>query len=223
MIKANFFDIDGTLMDFKAAERSAFCRAMRMRGIDRTEERYPRYTIYNRSLWERMERGEISREELIATRYSRFFELEGITESSEGFEDIYRANLSDEHQMMDGAIDILEYCSAKYPLYIVTNGIAATQIKRIDDSGIAKYFKKIYISEEIGYSKPDKRYFDYCMTDAKLTTPEEILIIGDSVTSDILGGINFGLKTCWMNPEGAETELKVDYEIRHLSELKEIL
>jgi len=223
MISAIFFDIDGTLMDFKAAERSAFCKTLQSRGIDHPEERYPRYTVFNRSLWERMERGEITRQELIDTRYALFFELEGITESSEGFEQLYRANLSDEHQMMDGAIDILEYCSAKYPLYIVTNGISATQYKRIDDSGIAKYFKKIYVSEEIGYSKPDKSYFDYCMTDAGLTDPAEILIIGDSLSSDMLGGINSGLKTCWMNPDGAETELKIDYEIRHLSELRNIL
>ena len=223
MIRAIFFDIDGTLMDFKAAERSAFCRAMAMRGIGHAEKRYPRYTVYNKGLWERMERGEITRDELLDTRYARFFEMEGITESSEGFEALYRANLCDEHQLMDGAIDILEYCFAKYPLYIVTNGIAATQRKRINDSKIEKYFKKIYISEEIGYSKPNKDYFSYCMSDAGLTDPSEILIIGDSVSSDMLGGINSGLKTCWMNPEGNKTDLKVDYEIQHLSELKEIL
>ena len=223
MIKAIFFDIDGTLMDFKAAERSAFCRAMQMRGIDRAEEHYPHYTVYNKGLWESMERGDITRDELIDTRYARFFALRGITQSPEGFEQLYRANLSDEHQLMDGAIDILEYCSARYPLYIVTNGIAATQHKRIDDSGIEKYFQKIYISEEIGYSKPDKGYFDYCMNDAGLTNPDEILIIGDSLTSDMQGGLNAGLRTCWMNPYGAETDLKFDYMIRHLSELKEIL
>ncbi len=223
MIKAIFFDIDGTLMDFKAAERSAFCRAMKMRGIDRPEERYPRYTAFNKSLWESMERGEITRDELLGMRYTRFFEMEGLEASAEGLEDIYRANLADEHQLMDGAIDILEYCSARYPLYIVTNGIADTQHKRIDDAGIRKYFKKIYISEEIGYSKPDKGYFDYCMNDAGLTDPAEILIIGDSVSSDMLGGLNAGLKTCWMNPEGNTPKLKIDHEIRHLSELKEIL
>ena len=223
MIKAIFFDIDGTLMDFKAAERSAFCRAMKMRGIDRAEEHYPQYTAYNKGLWESMERGEITREELIETRYARFFALEGITQSPEGFEQLYRANLSDEHQLMEGAIDILEYCSAKYPLYIVTNGIAATQHKRIDDSDIRKYFKKIYISEEIGYAKPDTRFFDYCMNDAGLTDPTEILIIGDSLTSDMQGGLKAGLMTCWMNPYNEDTDQKFDYVIRQLSELKKIL
>lgn len=223
MIKAIFFDIDGTLMDFKAAERSAFCRAMRMRGIDRAEERHPRYSAFNKSLWEALERGEITRDELLDTRYARFFEMEGITVSSDGFEDIYRVNLSDEHQLIEGAVDILEYCSAKYPLYVVTNGIADTQYKRIGDSGIGKYFRGIYISEEVGYAKPDKRFFDHCMNDAGLANPEEILIIGDSLTSDMQGGLNAGLRTCWFRPAGATCEHTFDYEIEHLSELKEIL
>lgn len=224
MIRAVFFDIDGTLMDFHAAERSAFLTAMRLRGIDRAEERYPRYTAFNRALWQELERGTLSREVLLQTRFPRFFAAEGITQSTDGFEALYRAHLSDGHTLLAGAREILEYCAAKYPLYVVTNGIAATQHKRLRDAALTQYFQKVYISEEIGYAKPDKRFFDSCMRDAGLRCPEQILIVGDSLTSDMRGGIDAGLKTCWLRPEAsASRTLPVDYEITHLCELKGIL
>lgn len=223
MISAIFFDIDGTLMDFHAAERSAFLSSMHTWGVDRAEERYARYTVFNRRMWEALERGELSRTELLNTRFARFFAAESIAASADGFETLYRKNLSAEHTLMDGAVEILEYCAKKYPLYIVTNGIAATQHQRIHDAEIGKYFKGIYISEEVGYAKPDERFFTHCMNDAGLGHPEDILIVGDSLTSDMAGGIRMGFKTCWLRPLGSISAHPLDYEITHLRALKGIV
>jgi len=225
MITAIFFDIDGTLLDFKAAEKAAFCRSMGEFGIDHAEEKYPRYTAFNRSLWEALERGELTRDELLAHRYENFFKNEGIRRDPRAFEDSYRKNLTEEHILMDGALEILDYLYGKYPMYVVTNGIAHTQYRRMKDSGIDRYFDGIFISEEVGYSKPDPRFFEKALEGAGNPDPADVIIIGDSLTSDIKGGIHAGLKTCWLHEKDAEKkeDYPTDYDIVHLSELKEIL
>lgn len=225
MITTIFFDIDGTLMDFKAAERAAFCRAMQQHGIGSEQERYPRYSAYNRGLWEKLERGELTKDELLDHRFENFFRMEGISCNPGNFEKSYRENLSQEHVLMNGAEEILAYLSEKYAMYVVTNGIAATQHRRLRDSGIDRYFQGVFISEEIGFAKPDEGFFRHALAHAGSPAPSEVIIIGDSVTSDMLGGFCAGLKTCWMrgvNPQKHPGH-PVDYEITELLQLKGIL
>lgn len=225
MITTIFFDIDGTLMDFKAAEHAAFCRAMEQHHIPEGEARYPRYSAFNRSLWDALERGNITRDELLDHRYPDFFKLEQISADPRAFERSYRKNLSEEHILKDHAIEILEYLFPKYSLHIVTNGIAATQHSRIDGAGIRKFFQNIFISEEIGFSKPDPRFFRHALSAAGNPPSENVLIIGDSLTSDMLGGFRSGLKTCWIHDEDTSKTPAhpLNYEINSLAELRKFL
>jgi len=225
MITTLFLDIDGTILDFKAAEHAAFCRSMEQHGIQTAEELYPRYSAFNRSLWEALERGELTRDELLGQRYGRFFAMEQISCDPKAFEDTYRENLNDMHFLMDGAMEILEYLYEKYPLFVVTNGIAHTQYRRIGDAKIGRFFQKLFISEEIGCSKPDPRFFAHALAHAGNPDPKEVLIIGDSLTSDMLGGYQAGLRTCWLRTEEtvAVPSFPIDYTITHLSQLRDIL
>ena len=225
MITTLFFDIDGTIMDFKAAEHAAFCRSMEEHGISNGEERYPRYTVYNRGLWEALERGELTRDELLEHRYARFFAMEQISCDPKAFEASFRTNLNNVHILIEGAWEILEYLSEKYPMYVVTNGIASTQHKRISDAKIDRFFQKLFISEEIGCAKPDPKFFAYALEQAGNPAPENVLIIGDSLTSDMQGGYNAGLKTCWYHSEATASRpsFPIDYEITDLAELRRIL
>ena len=225
MISTIFFDIDGTLLDFKAAEHAAFCKSMKQHGITDGESRYPRYTVFNRGLWEALERGEITKDQLLDHRYEQFFAMEQLSVDPKAFEASYRANLNEVHVLMEGAVEILDYLHGKYPMYVVTNGIAETQHRRLADSGIDRYFDGIFISEEIGFSKPDPKFFEYTLSRAGNPSPENVIIIGDSLTSDMLGGINAGFRTCWFlgqNPDGV-SKYPVDHDITDLAELRNIL
>jgi 2-haloacid dehalogenase len=145
--------------------------------------------------------------------------------SGEEAEDAYRVWLGEGAYLMEGAVEILDYLKERYPLYVVTNGVGATQRKRLKASGLDKYFRDIFISEEAGSQKPQKEFFEYCFAHIKEAGPEEMMVIGDSLTSDIQGGVNAGIDTCWFNPQGKENRKRISVarEIRRLSELKAFL
>ena len=130
-----------------------------------------------------------------------------------------------QHFFIDEAPELVAYLYEKYDLYIVTNGVTETQHRRIKESGLEKYLKKIFVSEETGYQKPMKEYFEYCFQRIPMLDKEKTIIIGDSLSSDIAGGNNAGIDTCWFNLFGQEkpTDMKIDYEINQLSQLYQIL
>ena len=196
--KALFFDADKTLLDFVAAEKKGLERVFEKNGIALTDEIRSYYLEMNGQLWESYERGEISRDAVLYTRFGRVFEHFGID--------------------ADGIAPL-------YELYIVTNGTTETQYKRLGDSGLSPYFKDIFISGEIGSRKPMKAFFDHCFEKAPHLSPEDVLIIGDSLSSDILGGNNTGIDACWMNAENKinDTAAVPTYEIHKLAELYDIL
>ena len=142
----------------------------------------------NGQLWESYERGEISRDTVLYTRFGRVFEHFGIDADGIAFEHDYRKELDEGHDLMEGAMELVQTLAPLYELYIVTNGTTETQYKRLGDSGLSPYFKDIFISGEIGSRKPMKAFFDHCFEKAPHLSPEDVLIIGDSLSSDILGG-----------------------------------
>ena len=222
---ALFFDADKTLLDFSAAEKRGLEAVFAKHGIPLTEEVRSYYLALNGRLWESYERGEISRDTVLFTRFVRLFEHFGIPKDGIAFEHDYRQELDKGHDLMEGAMELVQTAASQYELYIITTGTTQTQYRRLGAAGLTPYFQNIFISGEIGSRKPMKAFFDYCFAKLPHLTPDHVLIIGDSLSSDILGGNLSGIDTCWMNAEGKinNTFAVPTYEIRHLKELYPIL
>lgn len=225
MFQTVFLDLDDTLLDFGAAERVAVSKAFREVGLEPTESLLCRYSELNQLQWECFERGEISRDTVLVRRFELLFEELGVPIDASHCEDIYRGYLSVGHYFVDGAAALLEYLAPKYDLYIASNGVADTQYSRLASANISHYFKEIFISEVTGYHKPEKEYFDYCFARIPNFDPTRAIIIGDSLTSDIRGGKNAGIKTCWFNPgrKPRRADILPDYEVHSLEELRSLL
>ena len=225
MFRTIFIDLDDTILDFGAAEHAAISKTFRQVGLEPTPELLARYSAINLSQWEAYERGEITRDTVLVRRFELLFRELGSSLDAQSTEDIYRGYLGVGHYFIDGAVEILEYLAPKYDLYIASNGVAATQYSRLKSANISHFFKEIFISETTGSHKPEKAYFDFCFARIPDFDPEKALMIGDSLTSDICGGKNAGIRTCWFNPQHKphRPEIEPDYEVFSLEELKTIL
>jgi 2-haloacid dehalogenase len=219
------FDADNTLFDFTACERAALDLAFKHHGYPIDDEIRKLYEEINVGLWKKYEQGLMDRKSVIYSRFGLLFRELGISDDGIGFEDVYQDLLGQQHVIIPEAPEVIDYLFRKYDLYIVTNGVTATQLRRLKDSGLDQYMQKIFVSEETGYQKPWKEYFDYCFDRIPQFDPEKALIIGDSLSSDIKGGNNAGIKTCWYNPgkEHNTLDLSIDYEISNLKELYKFL
>ena len=225
MIRNVLFDLDDTLFDFHKAEKIALTKTLVHFGIDPTEETLALYSAINAAHWKRLELGEISREEVKVGRYRELFETIGVECDPVKATAYYESMLAIGHYFMPGAPELLEELYGKYRLYIVSNGTAKVQEGRIGSSGIAKYMDGIFISQVLGANKPDKQFFDICFAEIPDFSLSETVIIGDSLSSDIKGGINAGITTVWFNPKGIENDndIKPDYTIKELSEVPGLL
>ncbi len=225
MYKNILLDLDDTLFDFKASEEIALSQSLRAFGIEPTEAVRARYSEINISLWKRLEQKTITRDVLLYHRFELLLEEMGIVADAKAIQKSYEYNLSLGHIFLPGAEQLLKDLSPTHNLYMVTNGTALVQQGRIKSSGIAPYFKGIFISQEVGYDKPDKRYFDACFAAMEDVSPETTVIVGDSLSSDIRGGENAGIATCWFNPKGLlrPADVRIDHEIRTLGELYDIV
>lgn len=225
MIRNVLFDLDDTLFDFHKAEKIALTKTLVHFGIDPTEETLALYSAINAAHWKRLELGEISREEVKVGRYRELFKTIGVECDPVKATAYYESMLAIGHYFMPGAPEMLEELYGKYRLYIVSNGTAKVQEGRIGSSGIAKYMDGIFISQVLGANKPDKQFFDICFAEIPDFSLSETVIIGDSLSSDIKGGINAGIITVWFNPKGIENDndIKPDYTIKELSEVPGLL
>ena len=225
MYRTIFLDLDDTLLDFGAAERVAIAKAFRDLGLEPTPALLKRYSELNQAQWEAFERGEITRDTVLVRRFALLFAELGLFIDPQHAEDVYRGYLGVGHYFVEGAEEVLSYLAPKYDLYLASNGVAATQYSRLESAGIGHYFKDIFISEVTGSHKPDRAYFDYCFSRIPGFDPSQALIVGDSLTSDILGGFNAGIRTCWFNPgcKPLQGPVTPDHEIHALRELKDIL
>lgn len=223
--KTILLDVDGTLLDFAASEREGIKKVLEYYGYEATEERIQEYKRINKEAWAVFERGEVTKEKLVNDRFEVYFGAMGRKVKGEEAEGIYRKHLNSSAILIDGAIELLEYLKGKYDLYIVTNGASQTQYSRLSMSGIDKYVKDIFVSEDAGSQKPMKEYFDYCLKRIPKGNPKEMLIIGDSLFSDIKGGNNAGIDTMWYNPERLpeNPEVHVDYEAADFIDIKKAL
>lgn len=205
------FDADMTLFDFEAAERSAFGIVMDSHGIQYDEAGFLRYKRINAQLWEEFGRGEITKEYLQRERFGRFLATL-MPVPNVGGEALNRAfldALADCSELFCGALELCRRLSAKYELYIVTNGVSYTQKKRFYASPIREYFNDIFVSEDAGAQKPMAAYFDYVFAHIGEDKRTASVIIGDSLTSDIAGGIAAGIDTVWYNPKGHKNDTDI--------------
>lgn len=230
MIRNIIFDLDDTLFDFQKAERIALSKVLTDLGIEPNENVLRRYNVLNQAQWKRLERGELTLDQVKTTRYQLLFEELGLDYSPKDATARYEHYLGIGHYYIEGALRLLETLYGKYRLYLASNGTPAVQRSRLKSAGIGHYFEEIFISQEIGHKKPDRDFFEYCFAHAPKMRPEESVIVGDSLTSDILGGKNAGIKTVWFHPR--ETQVNAaktgrmivpDYTIRSLDELPGVL
>ena len=225
MIKHVLLDIDDTILDFKKAEAIAIRKTFQHIGIPVDDALIKRYSEINQLQWERLERGELTREQVLVERFDILFEELGVNAPSEMAQATYEYLLGIGHYFIDGAEEMLKSLYGKYELYVVSNGTANVQDRRLKSADIVKYFKGIFISERVGFNKPSKEFFDAAFAEMDGFDPTCAILVGDSLTSDILGGKNAGIKTCWYNPKGKppRADIVPDYEIKNLSELPELL
>ncbi len=220
------FDADETLFDFNKAEESALEKTMVGHGIDYDNEHHlGHYREVNRVIWDELEKGLITAKELKVERYRRFFEELGMSIDPQKFSDNYLVALGEMAFLFNGAKEILDELHKKYKLILITNGLAKVQRSRLEKTLLQNYFQSIVISEEIGISKPNPGIFEHAFKSVNHSNKKTALIVGDSLKSDIKGGINFGIDTCWYNPTGVvnNLDIKPKYEITSLSEIINIL
>ncbi len=225
MIEFLLLDLDDTILDFHMQEYFAIRKTLSAAGIAPTDDVCDLYSKINLRHWAMLEKKEITREKLAWHRFFELFEAVGVAADPHGISELYWDNLASGHYFLPGAEDAVKALAKKYKLYMVTNGTARVQAKRIASAELAPYFEKIFVSQEMGADKPDKAYFDRCFAQIPDFDPEKAIIVGDSLSSDIRGGKNAGIKTCWVNPKGktAPAENMPDYEIESIAELEALL
>ena len=225
MFEFLFIDLDDTILDFHKAEHIALGKTLHSFGLTPTQTVCDRYSQINREHWERLERKELTREQVLVGRFAQLFREAGMEVIPEQCARRYEANLSVGHYFLPGAPEALEQLSKKYKLYLASNGTARVQAGRLESANIGHYFQGIFISQEIGANKPDKAYFQRCFAKIPDFDPAKAIIVGDSLSSDILGGRNAGIATCWVNPghKPGRADIRPDYEIESLSQLDALL
>lgn len=214
-------DADNTLLDFTRSEHDAIAETLAHFGLPNDDATIAIYSEVNDAHWKMLERGEIEKKVLMWKRFEAFCARTGLEADPKALAADYLQTLSTKSYMIDGALEVCAALAQKCRMYVITNGDKRVQQGRFNPSPLAKYFEKCYISEEVGFEKPDVRYFEAVMEDIPGFDPATTLVVGDSLTSDIKGGINAGLDTCWYNPKGKAVPagLPLTYVIRDLSEL----
>lgn len=224
MIKNILLDLDDTILDFHAAEAAALKKTLCSLGITPTPARLCRYSAINKEHWERLERGELTRPQVMLGRFRVFFEQEGLS----GWECAaarYESFLSVGHFFCAGAEELLGVLAPRYRLYLASNGVERIQRGRIASAGIAPYFQGMFVSEQVGAHKPSPAFFEAIFRTIADFRKEETVIVGDSLTSDMRGGIDVGIHTVWYNPQGKENvlHLPIDRTYRSHDQLPSLL
>lgn len=227
MIKTLLWDIDGTLLDFGKAEAYGIRKCFEVFGLGEcTDEMLKRYSVINRKYWEKLERGEITKTQVLHDRFVEFFGSEGIRfDRINEFNDEYQERLGDKAFFCDNGLETVTALKGKIRQYAVTNGTIVAQSRKLAQSGLIDIFDGVFISDKIGFEKPSIEFFKAVESEIGAFSHDEVMIIGDSLTSDMRGGNNANILCCWYNSHGAENKdnIRIDYEINDISEVLGIL
>ena len=224
MIEFLFLDLDDTILDFKKAEYIAIGKTIRDFGVEPTDAVRQRYHVINKWHWEQLELGNLTRAEVLENRFQVLFRELGVEVDATLCARTYEKNLSIGHYFLPGAEEAVDRLSKKYRLFLASNGTASVQKGRMTSANLYRFFETVFVSQEIGHNKPSKDYFDACFDRIPGFDREKALMVGDSLSSDIKGGINAGIRTVWVNPNHLDCgAIKPDYEIESLSQLEALL
>ena len=219
------FDADNTLFDFDRANRGAFHAVCQSHGLAESDALFACYERHNGALWTAFDRGECTKEFLVRERFRRFLGQLGADADPDACNMTHLDTLGRSTYLLPHALEVCRRLCADHRLYLVTNAVASVQRGRLRGSALAPYITDAFISEEAGAAKPSTDYFDYVFARVEGLTRDNCLLIGDSLTSDIRGAVNYGIPCCWYNPKGLPrpAELPIDYEIRDLRQLYDIV
>jgi YjjG family noncanonical pyrimidine nucleotidase len=219
------FDADGTLFDFRLGETTALQSTTREHGIGYSPQLHDAYKAISAVLWGQFELGEISLLHLRVVRFERLFGDFGIDLDPESFNLDFMEALGQQRQLLPGAENIVRRLSSRFRLLLATNGIAVVQRRRFAHSSIRRYFEDVVISDEIGVAKPQVGFMEEVFSRMGRPPKSEVLMIGDGLSSDIAGGANYGIDTCWFNPDGLPLNgfPKPTFTITDLSEIEAIV
>lgn len=217
--KAVLLDADDTVFDFQASERAAFSKTAEHFGF--SPELYPAYHRINDSLWKALERGEVTKDRLRVQRYEMLAEEAELDYDAKAVTEYYGDRLAEGYFLIDGAMELLAELHGKVAVYLCTNGISDVQRKRIAGTGIAPYLDGVFISEELGAEKPSPAFYDRVF-EVIPYKPSEVIALGDSLSSDIMGAHGYGIDSCHLNPRGGISDLAT-YTVKELKEFTEII
>ena len=225
MIEFLFLDLDDTILDFHKAEKLAIRKTIESFGAEVTDEILARYHVINKAHWEMLERGELTREQVLVQRFAVLFEELGIAVDAVACARAYEKNLSIGHYFLPGAEEAVDRLSKKYRLFLASNGTASVQKGRMTSANLYRFFEKVFVSQEIGHNKPSLDYFNACFAQIPGFDPKKAMMVGDSLTSDIQGGNNAGIATCWVTAADTPDHptIHADYRIEALSQLEALL
>lgn len=220
------WDVDDTLLDFPYSEKYAVRHCFEEIGLTISDAWLARYSCINQSYWKKLEKGEVTKKELLRRRFADLFEEMGIQGvAMDTFQVQYQKALGDVYCYLDDSYEVCKKLKGSCRQYLITNGVESTQRNKLKLSGLDVLMEDIFISEVLGSVKPKKEFFDLCFAQIPDFKKDRVLVIGDSLSSDIQGAKNAGVASCWYNPKGKALTGDVipDYEIQHLSQVEEIL
>ena len=223
MHKAIFFDVDDTLLNFGSGSQWALADVFARFDVELDAAVKQRYESINNGLWSEQKQGLRSVQSVIDSRFRLLFEALNWQIDADAFRDAYQANLAQSHVLEQGALETVRHLSQKYPLYVASNSILAMQTSRLRLAKLLPYFQDLFVSNDIGYEKPDLRFFETCLQRSQLQ-PEDIVFVGDSLEADMAGASGSGMTACWYNPQqkDAPQNIAIQHTITHLSQLTEL-
>lgn len=217
------FDLDHTLLDSDASELAAFDHTMALAGVGDGRAHLATYLTLNKALWARVERGELSPDEVRVQRFTEFVGVTGVDADPAAMAEWFVDGLADNGELYDGARAVLEALAGRCRMALVTNGLSTVQRRRVERLGIAPYFEAVVISAEVGCSKPSPAIFELCFGQLGGIERERAVMIGDSLSADVAGGLAAGIDTCWYNRHGVDHDHDATYEVRSLYDVTEVL